>query len=74
MRQLTLGASPFTYTNTAGNDQSVAVVPGVITAVAIVRNGAALPLPTTNGMYELSPGDSIRVEYTTLPALFVLSR
>ncbi|MFY3549228.1 hypothetical protein [Achromobacter insolitus] len=74
MRQLTLGASPFTYTNTAGNDQSVAVVPGVITAVAIVRNGAALPLPTTNGIYELSPGDSIRVEYTTLPALFVLSR
>ncbi|WLW64534.1 hypothetical protein RA224_14190 [Achromobacter aegrifaciens] len=74
LRQLTVGASPFTYTNTAGNDQSVAIVPGIITGVAIVRNGAALPLPATNGMYELSPGDAIRVEYTALPALFVLSR
>jgi hypothetical protein len=71
---LTVGASPYNYTNNSGNDQSVSIAPGTLTGVSLVRNGSFFPLPTTSGLYGLSPGDAIQVAYTVAPAMYVLPR
>lgn len=72
--QLTVGASPFNYTNNTGNDVSVHLIPGVMTGVSIVRAGQFLPTSTSYGNYLLSPGDGIQIEYSAVPAVFILPR
>lgn len=72
--QITVGASPFNYTNNTGNDVSVHLIPGTITGVALVRSGTLLPTSLSYGNYLLSPGDGIQVEYTAVPAMFVMPR
>lgn len=74
--QLTVGPSPYNYTNNTGNDVSVHVIPGggAITGVSIVRGGNFLPTSTSYGNYLLSPGDGIQIEYSSLPAMFVMPR
>lgn len=72
--QLTVGASPFNYTNNTGNDVSVHVIPGTLTGVSIVRSNQFLPTSTSYGNYLLSPGDGIQVEYTAPPAMFLMPR
>lgn len=72
--QITVGASPFTYTNNTGNDVSVHVIPGTMTAVSIVRAGQFLPTSTSYGNYLLSPGDGIQIAYSAVPAVFVMPR
>lgn len=71
---ISVGASPFTYTNQSANDQAVAVVPGTLQGVSLSRLGNFFPLPLTAGVYELSPGDAIAVQYTAPPAMFLLTR
>lgn len=71
---LAVGPSPFNYTNNTGNDQSIVVSPGTITGLALVRGGNFFPLPTGNGIYDLSPGDGLQVEYSAVPAMFILPR
>lgn len=69
---VTVGASPFTYTNTTGNQQTVLVTGGVVSQVAFVRfAGEVVP---TSGFVELSPGDSVTVTYSSLPAVVVYTR
>lgn len=72
--QITVGASPFLYTNNTGNDVSVHVIPGTMTGVSIVRAGQFLPTSTSYGNYQLSPGDGIQIEYSAVPAVFVMPR
>ena len=72
--QLTVGASPFNYTNNTGNDVSVHVIPGTMTGVSIVRAGQFLPTSTSYGNYLLSPGDGIQIEYSAIPAVFLMPR
>lgn len=72
--QITVGASPFNYTNNTGNDVSVHMIPGTLTGVSIVRSGQFLPTSTSYGNHLLSPGDGIQVEYTAPPAMFLMPR
>lgn len=72
--QLTVGASPFNYTNNSGNDVSIHVIPGTITGVSLVRAGQFLPTSTSYGNYYLSPGDGIQIEYSAVPAVFLMPR
>lgn len=72
--QITVGASPFLYTNNTGNDVSVHVIPGTITGVSLVRAGQFLPTSTSYGNYLISPGDGIQIEYSAVPAVFVMPR
>lgn len=72
--QLTVGPSPYNYTNNTGNDVSVHVIPGTITGMTLVRNGTLLPVSLTYGNYLLSPGDGIQIEYSAIPAVFLMPR
>lgn len=72
--QLTVGPSPYNYTNNTGNDVSIHVIPGTMTGVSIVRAGQFLPASTSYGNYHLSPGDGIQIEYSAVPAVFLMPR
>lgn len=74
VRTLSVGASPYSYTNTSGNDQVVFISPGTLSRVTFVCNGGVFNLPITNGMYNVAQGESIKVEYVTAPAMYVLPR
>lgn len=71
----TVGASPYTYTNTTGNDQSEIVQGGTVTKIEYSRNGGAfIDVGTVAGMFTLSPLDSLRVTYTVVPTITVVVR
>lgn len=72
--QLTVGPSPYNYTNNTGNDVSIHVIPGTITGVSLVRAGQFLPTSTSYGNYLISPGDGIQIEYSAVPAVFLMPR
>jgi hypothetical protein len=61
---LTVGASPYTYTNTSGNDQEVIVSGGIVTGITLTRF-AGYPTGLTGGQFRLTSGDSIIVTYTS---------
>lgn len=60
---LTVGASPYTYTNTSGNDQEVIVSGGIVTGLTLSRF-AGYPTGLAGGQFRLTSGDSIIVTYT----------
>lgn len=61
---ITVGASPFTYTNTNTVTEAVQVLSDQnVTDVTYVRNGVGNNISTTWGMWEVSPGDSLIVTY-----------
>jgi hypothetical protein len=65
---LTVTASPFTYTASAGVPEMIAISGGVISLVEHGRNGAfATAAGVGNSIILLNPGDSVRVTYTGLP-------
>jgi len=66
---ITVGASPFTYTNNNGYTEEVQVVGGTINDIAIVRDGVETSLGIASGMLLLGPGDAIRVTYTSVPSM-----
>lgn len=59
---LTVGPSPYTYTNTTANTQAVTVYGGVLTSLTLTRF-IEEPAPLS-GQYTLGPGDKITVTYT----------
>ena len=68
---LTIGPSPFTYTNASGFDQDVLLNGGTVSLVQIGRGGS---LYTTTSPVRLSPGDSVRITYTVAPAATIMPR
>lgn len=72
MTPITVGASPFTYTNTSGNEEDILISGGTVTQVAWIRfAGYVVP---TSGLFTLSPSDSISVTYTAAPVMIAVSR
>ena len=70
---VTVGASPFTYTNATGNDIDLLIDGGVVTQLVYTRfAGDALSIKA--GQFLLSPGDSMTVKYTTAPTVISYSR
>ncbi len=71
---ITVGASPFTYTNATGNDQTVMVAGGTVSTLTFNRNAVDEGLPGVAGTFHLSPGDAIRVAYTVVPNMYLWSK
>lgn len=63
-QSITVGASPFVYTNTANRAEQVYVSSGTI---LLRRDGTDLYQVAPQSMITLLPGDGVKVTYTTVP-------
>ena len=70
---ITVGASPYSYTNLTGNKQVVSITGGTISAVSITRNAINNGLDAGTKQVLLSPGDSVVVTYSVLPSMYQYS-
>lgn len=75
---IAVGAAPFTYTNSGGLLQQVAVRGGAVTQVLFKRGtdqtivgGGSSGLPANN-LYTLAPGDELVVSYSAAPEMFTI--
>lgn len=67
---ITVGASPFSYTNTTGNAIHVYTIGGTVTQIARTRFGlGANSTGATSGETYLAPGDTITVTYSVAPVM-----
>lgn len=64
---ITVGASPFTYTNNTGMPQSLYITGGTVSAAIAFRG--ATQLGAVSGSTVLSVGDSLSLTYSVLPTL-----
>ena len=64
---LSVGASPFTYTNNDGVAEAIYIVGGNVSQVA--KNGTTI-FTTTNVTVWLEPLDYLTVTYTSAPGMF----
>lgn len=64
---ITVGASPFTYTNTSARPRRVFLTGGTSVSVAYRRNAVTFGTLGTGVAIELSPGDDIVITYVTTP-------
>lgn len=72
-RAITVGASPFSYQNTSGADESIVVIAGTVSAVAVSRDGTNFynvgVAASTAGMIRLSNLDTVKVTYSAAPTM-----
>jgi hypothetical protein len=61
---ITIGASPFTFTNTTVNEELVVISGTGITQVVIVRNGVPTVASGAPGQFLLCPADAIQLYYS----------
>lgn len=66
---ITVGASPFTYTNNTGRDLIVGVNGGTVSASQYFRGALPLGLVAGGGTWRLSPGDALSVTYSAAPTM-----
>jgi len=71
---ITVGASPFTYTNSTANDETISIVGGVVSSIFFERSGVSNGTGITNGQVTLSTNDKVIVTYSTLPTMIKLTR
>ncbi len=70
-----VGASPFTYQNTADYDVDVIVVGGTVSSVTFSRDGTTYyALGILQVPILLSPGDRLQITYTVAPTLTLIPR
>ena len=68
---ITVGASPFTYTNTTGYDIVVYVINGA--GITITLSGVEIEstaITNTISTFVLAPNDTLEVAYTTAPTMY----
>jgi trimeric autotransporter adhesin len=71
----TVGASPWTFTNTYPSAVTMAISGGAVTSVAIARNGqATYAAAGTAGLFDLKNGDAITVTYSSAPTATLIQR
>ena len=61
---VTIGASPFVFTNASVNQVDVVTTGTGINSISIVRNGNITPVSSTPCMITLSPADGLQLNYT----------
>jgi hypothetical protein len=72
---LTVGASPYTYTNDTGAPVDVMVSGGGISKMQFTRNGSSFySTGSFYGMFTLSPWDAVKVWYVAAPTMVVIPR
>jgi len=69
---ITPASSPYTYTNTTGNDVRLNIVDGVMDFVGFQRAGVANSVGDNNGQITLSPTDALILVYTVTPTIVEL--
>lgn len=62
---ITVGGSPFTYTNTDMVDENVVVTGGTVSAISAY----GIATGQTAGTWKLRPGDTLQVTYTVAPTM-----
>lgn len=68
---LTVGASPFTYTNSSGMPQLVSISGGTVGAAQVFRGASVIATLATNSQILLSVGDALTVTYSSAPSMSV---
>ncbi len=75
---VTLGASPFTFTNTNQYALDVVILGGTVSALTFQRSiqgrTTTVTLPTASGIVRLSQGDAMTLTYTGTPTLQAIPR
>lgn len=66
-----VGTSPWIYTNESGYTQDMLVTGGTVSAIEFGRNGVFY---TAGGTLRLSPGDSARITYSSVPVVRLIPR
>lgn len=67
---VSVGASPWTYTNAHGRDQQIVVSGGTISQIQIIRGGVGTVVPSNAAFYPLSPGDQLQITYSVAPTAY----
>ncbi|WP_321795221.1 glycosyl hydrolase family 28-related protein [Burkholderia sp. BCC1988] len=71
----TVGASPWTFTNSNLSAVSMSVAGGAVSSINVSRNGqTAYATGLTNGMIDLKPGDAMTVTYSAAPTVTMIPR
>lgn len=67
---VTVGASPFAYTNTSGNDERILLIGGTMSQV-LLAHGASGDIITgiANQFITLCPGDTLTITYSVSPTM-----
>lgn len=69
-----VGASPYTYQNTAPGRQQVLVSGGTVSAIAVTRDNTNFySTGQVAGVVILNPGDRVRITYTVAPTVVVVN-
>jgi hypothetical protein len=72
---ISVGASPFLYTNSTGNNVDVMISGGGISALEFSRDGTTFyDTGSYYGMFSLSPADMLRVTYISAPVMTLIQR
>jgi hypothetical protein len=66
---ITVTASPFTYTNTTGNDETVHILGGTISTYQYVHASYGDVISNVPTFTRLCPGDSITIAYSVAPTM-----
>jgi hypothetical protein len=66
---ITVGASPYDYTNTTGTAQQISVYGGTVSAIVIIRGGSTFNTGQTTGIFTINPDDVIRTTYSSTPTM-----
>lgn len=67
---ITVGASPFTYSNTSASNQQLFIQGGTVSAITFNPNGGTgIPLNEVTNVLVLRPGDTVTVTYTVAPTM-----
>ena len=67
-------ASPYTYTNTTGNDLTIYAVGGNVTQFDYIRNSVTNSLQIPTSQVYLSANDAITLTYSVAPTLLIYNR
>jgi len=71
---ITVGVSPYDYTNSTTADVDVIVRGGTVSSIQIGRGGSYESVGVVAGMFRLSPADTLRVTYTIAPTMRLVPR
>jgi hypothetical protein len=64
-----VGPSPYTYTNTSGNNESLIVSGGTLSVLGLGRGDLTDAISVSGGQVVLAPGDRLYMEYSFPPGL-----
>lgn len=70
---VSVGASPFTFTNTENVPINVMVSGGTVTTISLSADGSTFTaMGLLGGQYHLNPGHSLQVNYILAPTMVYL--